>query len=113
MPLAKQVSPLNLYAADEPLEQGMESSTLWLQGARSDPQKDADFPIAMGNKQHCHEREVLGCCSCFQKKAVDGRKCDLLPDIQKTAQFTLHIRACTMAKVKAGGTWDSWTSWVS
>lgn len=52
---------------------------LW--GARSDPHKDADFPIATENKQQCRAREVLGCCSCFQKKAVDVRESDLLPDI--------------------------------
>lgn len=52
-----------------------------LRGARSDPQKDVDFPIAMGNKQRCCAREVLGCCSCVQKKAVDIRKSDLLPGI--------------------------------
>lgn len=49
-----------------------------LRGARSDPQKDADFLIAMGNKQQRRAREVLGCCSCFQKKAVDIRESDVI-----------------------------------
>lgn len=62
-----------------------------LGGARPDPQKDADFPTATGNKQHCRAREVLGCCSCFQEKAVDVRESDLLPDIRENR--TIHI-AC-------------------
>lgn len=75
-----------------------------LRGARSDPHKDADFPIATENKQQCRARDVLGWCSCFQKKAVDVREPDLLPNIAENR--IIHI-ACPCLHHRQSERWGN------
>lgn len=74
--VAKQVSSLNLCAAGPPLEKGTESSTRF--GVPDLIPEGCRFPDAMGNKQQRRAREVLGCCSRFQKTAGDIRESDVI-----------------------------------